>query len=129
MRHASAVLVLLIATACTSALAPTDDSGAGGGGSSACDRAFAAAASVDEMHDTVEDLYPAVRACTSVGDWVAASAANPGAISAGVDPRVFLGNVCGSRGTGLRGTALCRELRKSCKSDDTVAMTMACLHE
>lgn len=58
----------------------------------ACDAAFAEAAAVDEMQDTVEDLYPAAHACTSVEDWAAASERNPGAID--VDPEVFLGNMC-----------------------------------
>lgn len=58
----------------------------------ACDAAFAEAAAVDQMQDTVADLYPAAHACTSVEDWVAASEGNPGAID--VDPEVFLGNMC-----------------------------------
>lgn len=38
----------------------------------ACEQAFADAAAVDEMHDSVEDMFPAVRACGSLEDWEAA---------------------------------------------------------
>ena len=57
-----------------------------------CDQAFATAAAVDELQDTVSDLYPAALVCVSVADWVAAAEANPGAIDA--DPVEFLTNVC-----------------------------------
>lgn len=94
-----------------------------------CDQAFAQAASIGDMEDTVEDLYAAVRACTSIEDWIAGSEANPGAISEGVKPIVFLGNVCGSLTADLEDTDLCQEVRSLCDTDDEVFMTMACADE
>jgi hypothetical protein len=58
----------------------------------ACDQAFSIAASVDVMHDTVEDLDPALEACKSVKEWVMAAGRYPKAIDA--DPRIFLNNRC-----------------------------------
>lgn len=60
---------------------------------SACEAAFRNAAAVDDMHDTVEDLDPAIRACRTVAEWSAASARYPGALD-GVPPEVFLRNRC-----------------------------------
>ena len=77
--------------------------------SAACNAAFAAAAAVDVMLDTVEDLDPAVAACTSVAEWRAPAEANPGAIEEGVDPVEFLGNRC-SFGEGLRQLGVFREV-------------------
>ena len=94
-----------------------------------CDQAFAQAASIGDMEDTVEDLYPAVTACTSIEDWIAGSEANPGALSEAVRPLMFLGNVCGSLNAGLENTDLCQLLRALCDTDDDVSMTMACLEE
>ena len=78
-----------------------------------CDVAFSEAAAIDDMHDAVEDLDRAVVDCVSLDDWAAASAANPGAIEAGVDPFEFLGNRCDS-GQGLATTSLCHELLAAC---------------
>jgi hypothetical protein len=58
-----------------------------------CGAAFAAAAGVDANADSVSDLYPAVRACTSVAAWSAAFAANNGAGFSGTATSV-LSNVC-----------------------------------
>ena len=60
-----------------------------------CNAAFAEAAAVDEMQDTVEDLVPAIEACTSIEDWAAASDLNPAALE-GTDPETFLTNMCAS---------------------------------
>jgi hypothetical protein len=38
---------------------------------SACESAVAAAASIGEMEDTVENLDPAIRACKYVDEWIA----------------------------------------------------------
>jgi hypothetical protein len=81
------------------------------------------------MHDTVEDLYPAVRACTSIDDWNAAADANAGAISAGVDPETFLGNACGSASAGLGSTTLCKTVKAACATNQSLAITAACLPE
>lgn len=83
--------------------------------SEACQRAFAAAAAVDEMQDTVTDLDPAVQACVSLDEWAAGSASNPTALD-GADPWEFLGNRCNS-GEGLAETTLCGELLASCGVD------------
>lgn len=45
------------------------------------------------MQDTVEDLYPAIRACGSVQEWNDASEAHPDALD-GADSETFLRNVC-----------------------------------
>ena len=60
---------------------------------SACESAFAAAATIGDMEDTVEDLDPAIRVCKSVDEWIAASEAHPGAIDF-ADPVVYLTNRC-----------------------------------
>jgi heat shock protein HslJ len=57
-----------------------------------CAEAFAAAAAVGDMEDTVEDLDPALLACNSIEEWIAASKSNPGAID--TDPVEFLLNRC-----------------------------------
>lgn len=116
----------LVAAACGTT---SDDGSAGNGGSTACDNAFAHAAAVGEMQDAVEDLYPAVRACTSMDEWVAASEANPGAISDGVDPLVFLGNVCGSLTAGLENTDLCQQAKAACDTNESLANSLVCLPE
>ena len=36
---------------------------------STCEQAFADAAAEDEMHDSVEDMFPAVRTCGSLEEW------------------------------------------------------------
>ena len=116
--------LLIVASGCSAA---QQSAAAGGGNSaSACDEAFAAAASVDDMHDTVSDLYPAVRECLNVDAWVAAADANPGAIAVGVNPLTFLGNVCGDPESGLEGAPLCQQVADLCDSNDAVAMTMVC---
>lgn len=77
---------------------------------SACDQAFAEAASVSEMQDTVEDLYPAIRVCTTIGEWTAASDAHPDALD-GADPVVFLTNAClYASVSDVKQTELCRSL-------------------
>jgi hypothetical protein len=74
---------------------------------SACDTAFAEAAAIDEMQDTVEDLDPAVRTCATGDEWSAAAASHPGAIDEGIDPIEFLTNRC-LYAEGLADTTLCR---------------------
>ena len=93
-----------------------------------CDAAFAQAAAVDAMHDTIEDLYPAVEACTTLDAWVAASDANPGAVSEGVDPLIVLGNICGNN-TDLAATDLCGQAKTACQSAPVLQETMICLLE
>jgi len=60
---------------------------------SACDAAFAAAVGVDEMSDSVSDLYPAIRACSTVAAWSVAFTAHGGAGFTGT-PTEVLRNAC-----------------------------------
>lgn len=76
---------------------------------SACDQAFAAAAQVDEMQDTIDDMLPAVRACDSVEEWKAASAAYPDALD-GADAETVLANMCASRDE-INDAPLCESRR------------------
>ncbi len=59
----------------------------------ACNKAWAAAAAVDKMQDTPQDLYPAAIACRGLADWAAGSAAHP-AVLDDVDPVIFAYNIC-----------------------------------
>lgn len=124
-RSAAAILLLagLVLTACSA----TRNASSADDGSAACDSAFASAASVDSMHDTVSDLYPAVKACRTVEQWMSASQAHPEAISEGVDPRMFLGNVCTSTSAGLGGEPLCRAAMQLCKTDAAVGQMPYCM--
>lgn len=74
---------------------------------SACADAFAAAAAVDEMNDSVTDLYPAVRAC-SLGEWRAEFERHDGLRFSGTADSV-LANMCLSGE--IQDTALCSALR------------------
>jgi hypothetical protein len=76
------------------------------------------------MHDTVTDLDPAVAACTTVAEWTAASAAHPGAISAGVDPAEFLRNRCDE--SYLASTALCQSVTPSLTPDTAATVARLC---
>lgn len=88
-----AVLVLTLVPACAEA--------------SACDEAFAQAAEASDFEDSVSDLYPAVRACDSVEEWVEASEAHPDALD-GADPRTFLRNIC--QGDAVADAELCAQV-------------------
>jgi hypothetical protein len=92
--------------------------------SKACDDAFAAAAAIDDMHDTVTDLDPAVAACTTLAEWTAASVAHPGAISEGVDPAEFLRNRCDE--SYLASTALCQSVTPSVAPDTAAIVAKLC---
>jgi hypothetical protein len=76
-----------------------------GGGESACESAVAAAAAVDANSDTVADLDPALRNCTSIAELKAASDKYPAAFD-GVDPVVFATNRCASS-SAPTGAAIC----------------------
>jgi hypothetical protein len=62
---------------------------------SACDATFAAAAAVNQMADSVSDLYPAIRACSTLAEWSAVFAARGGAGFTGTATEV-LRNACGA---------------------------------
>lgn len=100
---------VLALTACSSESAQTEEErmddpqaevadppAASDGPTSACDQAFAGVTRVDEMQDTVEDLYGPAKQCADLDDWSAGATANPGAIDVGVDPVVFAYNLCTS---------------------------------
>lgn len=74
----------------------------------ACDDAFREAASISDMQDRVEDLDPALRACSSIEEWVAAAERHPRALD-GVDPETWLRNRCQFGGP---DTPLCRQIRR-----------------
>ncbi len=65
---------------------------AGGLPTEECLDTMQVAAGVDEMSDTVEDLYPALLACSSLQDWSLA-AAQTDALD-GVNPETFAYNSC-----------------------------------
>ena len=70
MGRTFAVLVVLVLTACGATESTTFSEI--GDEITACEQAFADAAAEDEMHDSVEDMFPAVKACASLEDWEAA---------------------------------------------------------
>lgn len=72
---------------------------------SACETAVAAAAAFDDNSDTIEQLDPALRACTSLAELKAASDKYPSAFD-GVDPAVFAANRCASS-SAPAGAAIC----------------------
>ena len=76
-------------------------------GKSPCDVAFSEAADISDFRDTVEDLDPAVRACSSIEEWNTAASEYPAALD-GVDPLLFLSNRCYY---GPQSATLCKWLK------------------
>ena len=106
---ASAALLALAMASCSSDDAGSDTS-SDQATESACESAFAAAATIGDMEDTVEDLDPAIRVCESVDEWSTASEAHPGALD-GVDPVVYLTNRClYASDSDIKQTVLCQSL-------------------
>ncbi len=68
---------------------------------------MAAAAAVSDNEDTNEDLDPAIKACSTLAEFAAASLKHPKALD-GVDPAEYLGNRCDNQE--LASTALCKSL-------------------
>jgi hypothetical protein len=60
------------------------------------------------MKDTIEDMFPAIRTCTGLADWMAASSAHAAALD-GADPKTFATNVC-TYNASLSSTKVCEEL-------------------
>jgi hypothetical protein len=56
---------------------------------------MAEAAASAATSDTVADFVPAIKACKTLAEWIAASNANPGALD-GVSPKLFVQNACAS---------------------------------
>jgi hypothetical protein len=105
---AFAALLALTLASCSSDNTGGDTS-SGTATESACEGAFAAAAAIGDMEDTVEDLDPAVRACETIDEWTAASEAHPGALD-GADPVVYLTNRCLYGNDSVKQTLLCQSL-------------------
>lgn len=88
-------------------------SGSGGTDSSNsltdCERAVRDAAAISDSQDSVEDLDPAIRRCSTMSEFSAATRLFPGALDAGVDARTFVTNRC-TYNSSLGSTALCRSL-------------------
>lgn len=98
----------------TTTTAPEEESSTTAGDglpTDACDAAFEQAAQPGEMEDTVENLYPAARACESIADWTAASEQHPDALD-GADPEGFAINVC-AYGEDVADSPLCQEVNAS----------------
>jgi hypothetical protein len=73
---------------------------------SACESAVQAAAAFDDNSDTIEQLDPALRACTSLAELKVASDKYPAAFD-GVDPVEFAQNRCAST-NGPSSAAICQ---------------------
>ena len=111
-------LLLLSITACTpggasqsenASVAGSSDTSAGASTvsvSAACSDAMAAAAAIEDV--SVADLEPAIRACETLAEWIAASDANPGALH-GASPKLFVQNACASL-EALANEPLCEEV-------------------
>ena len=111
-------LLLLSVTACipggasssdnasVAASAETSTGGSSVAVSAACSDAMAAAAASNNVSDTVADLEPAIRACKTLAEWIAASDANPAALD-GASPELFVQNACASL-EALANEPLCR---------------------
>ena len=70
-----------------------------------CEAAMKEAHDVDEMQDTVTDVDPAIAACPTLADFVAASERFPNALD-GADPAIYVANRCADVATG----SLCGEV-------------------
>ena len=70
--------------------------GDGGESGSPCYERMRDAAKIDEMQDTVEDFYPALRECSGLDEWTTA-AGETDALE-GADPVVFAYTACTSGG-------------------------------
>jgi hypothetical protein len=77
--------------------------------SQACLDAMRQAASVNDMQDTVSDLYPALEACESLEAFAFASSEHPAALD-GVDAETFARNACRSAPQAARDAPLCTSL-------------------
>jgi hypothetical protein len=101
------LLIVVVVVAACGGGSPPGEAGASSS-ETACEAAFRAAAAVDPMADTNEDLNAAIQACTSLEEWVAASAQHPDALD-GVDPESYLATRCAR--AELAGATLCQSLQ------------------
>jgi hypothetical protein len=76
---------------------------------SACEQAVKAASEIDDMHDTVTDLDPAIRDCGTLAEFTAAAAKYPTALD-GADAATFVGNRC-TYESSLSTTPICMALQ------------------
>jgi|CXWL01.1.fsa_nt_gi hypothetical protein len=100
-------LILIAVTVALAACSSENDGSSSPGGSGPCNAAFEDAAAVDDMSDTVDDLYTAALACSGLADWIAAAQANPGAIDA--DPASFAINMCTYGPADVAASTVCVE--------------------
>jgi hypothetical protein len=78
--------------------------------SEACGQAVAAAAAIDDMQDTVEDLDPAIAVCADFDELVAAFEDYPAALD-GVDAQTFVANRClYSEDASVTSSQICAEV-------------------
>lgn len=98
-------LVVVVLAACGASATETDTQS--DTTVSACEEAFSEAAAVDEMQDLIEDLFPAVHACSTLDEWAAASDAYPDALD-GANPELFLTNICANYSE-IADAELCRQ--------------------
>lgn len=75
---------------------------------SKCEEAMESAAQVSKFEDTVEDINPAIRSCSSLDEFKAASSKFPDALD-GADDEIFVKNRC-LDGTALSHFQLCQEV-------------------
>ena len=75
---------------------------------SACEAAVKSASEIDDMHDTVSDLDPAIRAYASLAELAAAALKYPSALD-GVDAGIFVANRCEFEPT-IATTLICKAL-------------------
>jgi hypothetical protein len=77
--------------------------------SEVCGSAVRAAVAIGDMEDTIEDLDPAIVACSNLEEFTAATNDYPNALD--VDPVTFVGNRClYSDNDAVRTSAICSQL-------------------
>lgn len=89
-----------------------------------CANAFAAAAGVDEYHDTHQDLFPAYSACKGIEEWKAANALYPKAMD-GADPVRYAMTVCAYNQGELGTTPICKAVNTPSPTDAGVLKASA----
>lgn len=70
---------------------------------------MAEAASYDDMSDTIDQLFPAIRECPTLAEFSDAALLHPAALD-GADAATVAANICGYGPNGVATTPLCRSL-------------------
>jgi hypothetical protein len=89
------VPIAFILAACQGGVYTTGGTVGDTGGLTACEWAMKMAASIDEMHDAITDLDPAIQQCQSLDEFERAARKFPAALD-GADARVVLAFRCDS---------------------------------